>query len=578
MIGLKKINDKINHKNSNVNFYHEIKKTGLALKSLSIYRNILKSNVMVLLQNLINYLDANTDKESFDINAFTDLYSNLYFELANSKSFYSEGNKSDFNFSLKQYVAEYVLGDENIFTKQAEKYPYEEINPLIRAAASNDLGYLQVICQISCTELKKYVLDLICSECKDENFNNSALSFIKSVIDNLPDWNMKYDIIYDHHISIDLERNYENTQNNFQGNNSFKENNNYLKERNGNESQDNNHYSSILEEFLSKKDWKSLIEPLARFHNKWGYGNFARFRAFVWYRDTNYRNVNYTDIFSFSNLNNSSYVCYLNGTGSTNNTNNIYNISASNGSHGYLKAIVNPDPIRLTDLIGYETQRQEVLDNTLRFLKGYPANNMLLYGDRGTGKSSTIKALVNKYYDQGLRLVEVPKKYLMDFPDIIRILEGRKHKFIIFIDDLAFEDNEENYTALKAILEGGVKSKPSNVIIYATSNRRHLIKEKFSDRSGLTSGNPDDEIHASDTIQEKLSLADRFGIKVTFSAPDKNEFLKIVEGIAEKRGIKIDKEYLHREALKWELTYNGRSPRTAKQFIDWLEGYLKMRE
>ena len=124
---------------------------------------------------------------------------------------------------------------------------------------------------------------------------------------------------------------------------------------------------------------------------------------------------------------------------------------------------------------------------------------------------------------------------------------------------------------------GRCRKQTINIIIYATSNRRHLIKEKFSDRAGLASGNPDDEVHASDTIQEKLSLADRFGIKITFSAPDKNEFLKIVDGIAEKRGLKVDKEYLHREALKWELTYNGRSPRTAKQFVDWLEGYLKLR-
>ena len=148
----------------------------------------------------------------------------------------------------------------------------------------------------------------------------------------------------------------------------------------------------------------------------------------------------------------------------------------------------------------------------------------MLYGDRGTGKSSTIKAILNEYYDQGLRIIEIPKKYLMDFTDIIRTLEGRK--------------------------------------------------QKFSDRAGLSSSNPDEEIHAADTIQEKLSLADRFGIKVTFSSPDKCKFLQIVDGIAQKRGLKVDEEYLHQEALKWELFYNGRSPRTAKQFIDWLEGSL----
>lgn len=603
--------ENLNYKNHNL-YYYEIKKASLALKSLSIYRNILKSNVLVSLQNLISYLEANTVKGSFDIGVFIDLYNKLYFELANSKKFNSASNDSTYDFLLKQYVVEYILSDENVFTKQAEKDTFGEINSLVKSAASNDLGYLQVICQLSCNKLKQYVLDLICPYCntdcnnvnikysdttnencaeenphcsvrseefaaeKVDNINDSGsikdsgLSFKKAIIKNLPDWN----ITRDYHTGIYSEKNYysediiypeednKNRQSNFQGNNSLKESKGHY----------SNHFSTIIEKFLSEDDWTSLTEPLARFHNKWGYGDFARFRAFVWQHGANYRGINCDSTCSIGNLIKSSDAQCLNSTISTNGTNNAYK-----ESYGYLKGIENPDPIKLTDLIGYEIQKNEVLNNTLLFLEGYPANNMLLYGDRGTGKSSTIKALVNEYYEQGLRIVEVPKKHIMDFPDIIRVLEGRKHKFIIFIDDLAFEDNEENYTALKAVLEGGVESKPSNIIIYATSNRRHLIKEKFSDRAGLASGNPDDEVHASDTIQEKLSLADRFGIKITFSAPDKNEFLKIVDGIAEKRGLKVDKEYLHREALKWELTYNGRSPRTAKQFVDWLEGYLKLR-
>lgn len=629
-----------NYKNDMLSFYNEIKKASLALRSLSIYRRILESSVMINLQNLLNYLEANTKKESFNIGTFTDLYNKLYFELVNCKStdpFNSSNNVFCCNSSLKQFIAEYVLFDENVFTKQAEKCPYEKINHLLKSAASNDLDYLHILCRLSCAELKQYVLNLISSDrhlpdissnkqltdsrtstyenrlpnsrLSENKLSDSYLSFEKTIISNLPDWNITYDCHSgDYQTDICPDKNFyqegnlckenfhkenfylekgsypdgnnEDGKNDFPGNRNNLFNNNFLinsidemkaqninqenKDQGSNQNYDdnnkkechnnkmecqhNNHLSSMLKKFFSEDVWKSLIEPLARFHYKWGYGDFARYRAFVWYHS--------------NSINNGSDKGISNG-------------SFSNGSSGYLKGIANPDPIRLSDLIGYETQRQEVLDNTLRFLKGYPANNMLLYGDRGTGKSSTIKALVNEYYEHGLRLVEVPKKYLMDFPDIIRILEGRKHKFIIFIDDLAFEDNEENYTALKAILEGGVKSKPSNVVIYATSNRRHLIKEKFSDRAGLTSGNPDEEIHASDTIQEKLSLADRFGIKVTFYAPDKVEFLKIVEGMAEKRGLKVSKEFLHKEALKWELTYNGRSPRTAKQFIDWLEGYLK---
>ncbi|MGB9793080.1 MAG: ATP-binding protein, partial [Thermacetogeniaceae bacterium] len=224
-----------------------------------------------------------------------------------------------------------------------------------------------------------------------------------------------------------------------------------------------------------------------------------------------------------------------------------------------------------------EAERAEVIENTIHFLSGFPANNVLLYGDRGTGKSSTVKALLNEFHERGLRLVELPKEYLSDFPEVLRKLKGRCLKFIIFIDDLAFEDSAESYTALKAVLEGGLESRPSNVVVYATSNRRHLIKEKFSDRGGLHYGSPDDEVRAHDTIQEKLSLADRFGITVIFPSPDKEQYLKIVEGIAAKRGLNIEKEQLHEEALRWEKRNNGRSPRTARQFVDWLEGHLKAR-
>ncbi|MBC2581749.1 ATP-binding protein [Clostridium sp. DJ247] len=288
-----------------------------------------------------------------------------------------------------------------------------------------------------------------------------------------------------------------------------------------------NHITILKEEFYKSNDWGSCLEALDEFYKKYGCGIFSRFRAFTWDKVK---------------------------------------------EQGYLKGVETPDPTKLSDLIDYEFERSKIIENTLQFVNGFPANNMLLYGDRGTGKSSTVKAVLNEYYLQGLRMIEVPKAHLVDFPVIINSLKNKPQKFIIFIDDLAFEDTGDSYSALKAVLEGGVEGKPSNVIIYATSNRRHLVKESFSDRSGLQYGSANDELHAADNIQEKLSLADRFGITVVFTSPNKNKYLEIVDGIAEKRKLKIDKEILHAEAIKWELKYNGRSPRTARQFIDWIEG------
>lgn len=275
---------------------------------------------------------------------------------------------------------------------------------------------------------------------------------------------------------------------------------------------------------LSVKGWGGCAAELQKFHRKNGTGCFAVNHAFTW-------------------------------------------------QSGRFVPVANPDPVRLSDLIGYETEREEVVTNTEHFLRGFAANNVLLYGDRGTGKSSTVKALLNEYHDRGLRMIEVSKSRLADFSEIAGQLAVKKNqKFIIFVDDLAFEDNEENYTALKAVLEGGLEAKPANVLIYATSNRRHLIKEKFSDRAGLQYGTGDDEVRAADTMQEKLSLSDRFGITAVFSSPDKKRYLEIIDELAARKGIDIDRETLHREAMKWELWYNGRSPRTAQQFIGWLEG------
>lgn len=222
-----------------------------------------------------------------------------------------------------------------------------------------------------------------------------------------------------------------------------------------------------------------------------------------------------------------------------------------------------PDPQRLSQMSGYESERQKVIDNTMALLQGKPCNNVLLYGDAGSGKSSTIKAIVNEYWDNGLRLIEIKKNQLYSLADVIEKLAENPLKFIVFIDDLSFSSNDSDFGALKAILEGGVAGKTENIAIYATSNRRNLVKENFSDRNG-------DDIHLQDTIQEIMSLSARFGLKITFSKPDKDLYLSIVENLSLQYNISIDKDELFKSAEAFALRNGGRSPRTAKQFIEYL--------
>ncbi|WP_294156530.1 ATP-binding protein [uncultured Clostridium sp.] len=273
---------------------------------------------------------------------------------------------------------------------------------------------------------------------------------------------------------------------------------------------------------LNCDGWGKSLNNIIEFYKQYGTGIFGEYRAFVWENEDG--------------------ECYLRG-------------------------VEAPDPVKLSDLVGYEDQKKKIIENTEQFLNGYNANNLLLYGQRGTGKSSTVKAIINEFYADGLRLIEVDKEKLVDFTKIIRILKNKNLKFIIFVDDLVFEDGEASYSALKTILEGGVENRSNNILIYATTNRKHLVKETFSER-----GN---EIHSIDSIEEKLSLSDRFGITVSFYSPDQKEYLAIIDGIAEARKIDVEKEYLHAEALKWVRYQNSRSPRTAKQFMNWFEGNLK---
>lgn len=225
----------------------------------------------------------------------------------------------------------------------------------------------------------------------------------------------------------------------------------------------------------------------------------------------------------------------------------------------------HPDDIRLSQLYGYERERKEVIDNTLALLRGKPANNMLLYGQCGTGKSSTVKAIANEYAGDGLRLIEIKKKQLHELPDIIGVICRNPLKFIIFIDDLSFTEDDDDYAALKAILEGSVNSSADNVCIYATSNRRHLVRETFTARKG-------DEVHFNDTMAELMSLSDRFGLTVTFQKPDKGQYLKVVEQLAKEYGVATPTEELLKQAEMFALARGGRSPRAAKQFIEYTKG------
>lgn len=232
-----------------------------------------------------------------------------------------------------------------------------------------------------------------------------------------------------------------------------------------------------------------------------------------------------------------------------------------------IEPIRNIAHVSLDDLVGYEIPKQKLVDNTEAFVSGKKANNCLLFGDAGTGKSSSIKAIANAYYDRGLRIIEVYKHQFVDLQDVISQIKNRHYKFIIYMDDLSFEEFEIEYKYLKAVIEGGLEKKPDNVLIYATSNRRHLISESFADKEGRR-----DDLHASDTVQEKLSLFARFGVSIFFCAPDKKEFNTIVETLADRYGVTMPKEELLLEANKWELSHGGLSGRTAQQFIDYLLG------
>jgi predicted AAA+ superfamily ATPase len=265
-------------------------------------------------------------------------------------------------------------------------------------------------------------------------------------------------------------------------------------------------------------NWQEAIAPLAQYYQQQGVGVWGRYRAFRW-------------------------------------------------QGGQLHGITEPDPVQLPQLVGYEDQKAQLISNTEYLLQGLPALHVLLYGSRGSGKSSLIKGLLTTYGDRGLRLIEVAKAELHNLPAILETLRTLPQKFIIFVDDLSFEEDDEAFKSLKVVLEGSVTARPANVVVYATSNRRHLIREFFEDRPRPMER---EEVHSWDTVQEKLSFSDRFGLTLTFGPADQDLYLAIVRHLAHSEGLSLAPDDLDFRARQWATRHNGRSGRTARQFIDHL--------
>ncbi|MBO3458174.1 ATP-binding protein [Aetokthonos hydrillicola Thurmond2011] len=275
------------------------------------------------------------------------------------------------------------------------------------------------------------------------------------------------------------------------------------------------HISSLLK----SEHWAEAVEDLATYYKQFGTGLFAEYKALRWHS-------------------------------------------------GKFVGIRYPDPVKLSELVGYESQKDTLRKNTEFLLSGQVALHVLLYGSRGSGKSSLVKALLNEYGSQGLRLLEVGKSELQDLPVILEQLRRKQQKFIIFVDDLSFEEDDDAFKALKVVLEGNLTARSQNVVVYATSNRRHLIREFFADRP---TPKEKEEVHAWDTMQEKLSFSDRFGLTLTFEPADQKTYLEIVRHLASQAGINIRQEDLEYQALQWATRHNGRSGRTARQFVDFLK-------
>lgn len=401
-----------------------------ALASLTIYRNFLKEETGV---RVIKILDCilQYGKDSLQaVESYHDFVAYLYQK----------------NISFDSFLLNFILHDDNPFSREAEFKPWQDIDEHIIKATQDDLHTLQKLYYFNWAEIYPGAPEPV-FECRDK---------------------------------------------------------------------------ACFPRFFQTENWVELIHELASYYAQNSRGIVAVYKALRWQREKG------------------------------------------------LIGIRNPEPCRMEELLGLDYQIRQLCLNTEFFLQGYPANNVLLYGPRGTGKSTMIKALLDRYAHTRLRLIELKREDLGMLPDVVENLREYNLKFIIYIDDLSFEDYETEYKGLKAVLEGNIQGRSSNVLVYATSNRRHLVKEYFSDR--IKTG---EEVHLFDTMEEKLSLADRFGLVITVPSPDRETYLKIVYDLADKRGLKIDRDTLTRKAIEWERSHHGFSGRTARQFVDSLGEYYK---
>jgi len=453
-------------------------------RQLSVYRSLKNEPCFGSFMHLIDMVNIENPGPEKLVEAYYDLVHNL---LGIDVPAGFSGN------AWQYFLADFILKDENPFSRTAESVPFDKIDAGLKLASGADLANLYSLAAMDPRTIRHMV-------------KNRVRDQISGFTDVL---------------SLDIVAGWDKTDPNTETTSAA--------DSAPNASSAPDAGLELANMLAASEDWQSLLPDLAEFYRKNGAGIFGSYRALRWVR--------------------------------------------SKGT-GWFQGISEPDPVTFDNLFGYRSERKIIINNTEKLLQGLPANNILLYGDRGTGKSSSVKALLHRFGSMGLRLIEVSKQELADFPKIIHLLKQRVQKFIIFIDDLSFEENDSEYKYLKALLEGGLEARPQNVLIYATSNRRHLIKERFSDREAAASS---DEKRLQDTLQEKLSLADRFGITVTFTSPAQAEYLAIVDGLAKQAGINMPREELHREALQWELRYNGRSGRTARQFVDWLAGEKKKR-
>ncbi|MFO8038514.1 MAG: ATP-binding protein [Sodalinema sp.] len=355
--------------------------------------------------------------------------------------------------SWQDYLIQRLLYDDNPFTRQAQSYPFSDLDATLVQAARDDLAALQHLATCGGPTLSQWVRQVTKSE--------SSLVAIR-------------DRIGEHPVQLG-------------------------------------------------ETWTEALPQLAAFHQHHGAGILAQYHVLRW-------------------------------------------------RPSCLQGVAVPDPVRLEDLAGYESQKATLVENTQMLLDGHLALHVLLYGSRGTGKSSLVKALVNEFGDRGLRLLELLKSQLHDLPHIVEQLRELPQKFILFVDDLSFEDDDEAFKALKVVLEGSVTARAQNVVVYATSNRRHLIREFFGDRPRPSAAT---EIQSWDTVEEKLSFSDRFGLTLTFDAADQARYLEIVRHLAGQRRLTLPLEELDAQALQWATRHNGRSGRTARQFIEHLQPQLQ---